>query len=108
MTQGLISIVQDGKVVMKIITGADGQCASKVAKAIKKLGHIPEPEEAYDLALRHGFGHESSLVVMNGKETFHKTDTEGFEKGYRQTFDNPEFNPRWDHGTADYTQIVHL
>lgn len=104
MTQGLVTVQKNGKVVMKIVAGNDGQQAKVVAKAIRKRWPV-DIDAAYRLALSKGFGSVQSLVVITGSH--HRYD--GDDKLgplYRRTFNQPKFNPRWAAGIADCTEIV--
>lgn len=107
MTQGIVSVVKDGAVRLKIITGSDGMQAPKIAKAIREMGRVPTTDEAYNMAMRLGFGHKHSLVTMN--ETGERFDGHGeLHPLYRSSFADPRFNPRWEQGTADYIEVVEL
>ena len=97
-----------GKVAMKIVAGCDGMNARKVANAIKKLGRLPSLTEAYNIAQGIGFGSEESLVVSGVKKSKFKGSGEPLPRLYRQTFNQPRFNPRWKHGTADHIEVVEL
>ncbi len=109
MTQGHVTVLKDGKVVMKIISGNDGMNAKNVAKKIKKLRRVPRLKEAYNLASRLGFGSPDRLVVMGEKRSWKNNDVIGrLHRRYRRTFHQPRFNPRWKYGTADHIVIVRL
>lgn len=107
MTQGVVSVVQGGAVRLKIIAGCDGMHADQVAAAIKRTGRVPTLEEAYRLASQHGFGSVEDRVVMDEHGVKFDGDEE-LDPRYRQTFADPRFNPRWDHGTADFVEVVEL
>ena len=106
-TQGLVTVLKGGRVVMKIITGSDGMHAPKLASKLRSFGRVPALDEAYRFALSLGFGSSASLVVMNERSTFFFGDDE-LSPLYRETFDQPEFNPRWRQGTADHVEVVTL
>jgi hypothetical protein len=102
-TQGIVSLVRDGHVVAKVIAGCNGQEAENLATAIRQSG-VQGAQEIYDLAISLHFGCEDCLVVM---------DRAGVVSGemeigelYSQTFDQPEFNPRWNIGIADFVEVV--
>ena len=107
MTQGIVTVVKDGKVIIKIITGSDGKKAAKLAKRIEKDSTLKSAKDLYALAIKIGFGGEDSLVVLTETKTFHKTG-ERINRRYRQTFNQPEFNPRWKEGTAEHVKVVNL
>lgn len=106
-TQGLVTIKVFGKVAMKIVAGIDGDKAKKVADAIRNQNPLPTAKEAYDLASNLGFGSEECLVVMTPTETVYKYGDQ-LHRRYRDTFYQPEFNPRWEYGTADFVEVVEL
>ncbi len=109
-TQAIISIRKNGNMEMKIIAGINGANASAVAKAIRKLGEVPTLNKAYDIAVENEFGVEESLVVMTALDHLFKDGdlSDELSDRYYKTFDNPNFNPRWEQGFADYVEIVDL
>jgi len=103
-TQGVVSVIENDQVVMKIIVGCNGDKASDVAFVVED--HWPiSMEEAYEIAQECGFYDRESLVVMTKNETKYLGDHD-LDPRYRTTFNQPEFNPRWDQGTADYVEVV--
>lgn len=53
-----------------------------------------------------GFGCPRCLVVMDEREALGAGDE--LAPLYRQTFDDPRFNPRWQHGTAHHVEVVEI
>lgn len=104
MTQGIVSFISRGKVLLKIIVGSNGMNAKVVADIIEKAWPITA-QEAYDIAIKNKFGCTDCLVVMTDLETIYN-DEETLSNLYREKFSIPEFNPRWVKGTADYVIIV--
>jgi hypothetical protein len=106
-TQAIVSLVDEkkGKTIVKIITGRDGHNAGKVAKWLKKNPNA-SLQEIYDFA-RTQFDSPSSLIVMNKTDFIYEDDDE-LPADYWNTFDNPEWNPRWHYGTADYIRTVKI
>jgi hypothetical protein len=96
-TQGLVSVVRDGKVVLKVITGCDGYNARLLANELVR-GKCLDLEYVYNLALAMNFGGRISLVVMNADDVLSEDEVSSL---YRETFDNPRFNPRWASGMID-------
>ena len=113
-TQGLVSIVDKDKVLYKIVAGCSGMKIEDLVKCIKTLYQInPDKINAYYLyhtALNYSFGCKDCLVVFNENEL--ETDNKELFHGsfplYLKTFDNPDFNPRWEYGTADYIEIIDI
>lgn len=104
-TQGLVSVMCEGRVAMKIIAGSNGMRAESLGRDIRRLKRFPTLEEAYDLALAIGFGSKDCLVVITNSEIKHAPN-EGLAERYRQTFDQPFFNPSRKHDTAQHIAIV--
>jgi hypothetical protein len=106
-TQGIVSVIdKTGKTKIKIIAGCDGYNAKKLADHIKKE-QLLDLQSIYDAALALDFGSKSSLVVINKDGFIYEEDDELPER-YFQTFDDPKFNPRWELGTAAYTEIIYF
>lgn len=103
-TQGIISIMKNNRVFIKIICGCDGYNAKKLVDTIKnnKLENI---QDIYNAAIKDKFGCKDCLVVMNTDNIFFEGDGD-IGQLYREKFDDPSFNPRWENGTADYVIIV--
>ncbi|OGH86252.1 MAG: hypothetical protein A2493_00090 [Candidatus Magasanikbacteria bacterium RIFOXYC12_FULL_33_11] len=105
-TQGLITVMQDGQVLMKIVAGCHGYKAKAVATSIRKNWPV-SIDDAYELAQKTGFGDEQSLVVIS-HEGYRAEGVEDLPYSYEETLDNPDFNPRWDSGMCDYLEIVNI
>lgn len=105
-TQGLISVVADDKVLMKIVAGCDGMFGYRVATQLRAQWPVTA-ERAYEIAHEMQFGCRSCLVVLTKDEQFDDCDSV-LSPRYRETFDDPQFNPRWDHGTADFVEVVQV
>ena len=108
-TQGLISIVKDGRVIFKCIAGSDGYRIDSAVEAIKKIPFENLTiNKLFETCKNIGFGdHEVDLVIQTERENRFGGD-EDFALGYYDTrkFHNPEFNPRLECGLADFTQII--
>jgi len=106
-TQGLITITLDGKVRAKIITGSDGREIPELAAKLRAnpttdLSELMERSKEY-------FGGPSLCVMTSPDEWLFDEDApEELPPLYRDKFDVPDFNPRWHHGTAEYTERVEL
>lgn len=107
-TQGLVTFVHNGQVVLKVVAGCNGQQAEAMADflrvlepdAIRGLGRV-----IYGEALRRHFGCRDCLVVLTPTGEI-SGFTETLPPRYRQTFNQPEFNPRWPQGTAAYVEVI--
>lgn len=103
-TQAVISIVKNGRTFIKIVCGCDGYNTEKLVNIIedKRLDKI---QDIYSVALENKFGCKDCLVVMDDNDMIFKGDEEPSSL-YRETFDNPSFNPRWKCGIADNVIIL--
>jgi hypothetical protein len=106
-TQGVVSVIKDGKVVIKAVAGCNGYNAPSLADSLADQRGEMTADGVYHLALSFEFGCNDCLVVMDRENIIHYGLDEP-NMYYRGTFDMPEWNPRWLHGTADYVMIVNL
>ena len=106
MTQGILTLTENGVVKIKTIVGCGGYNIEKLRKEIlaKELRSI---EEIYEQALKSNCGCENCLVVMDESVIKYKGGEE-LSPRYRETFFKPKFNPRWEYGTAEYTEVVDI
>ena len=113
-TQGLISIVNKDNVLYKIVAGCNGMKINDLVKCIKTLYQIDKEKintyYLYHMALNYNFGCKNCLVVFNENEL--ETDNKELFHGsfplFLKTFNDPNFNPRWEYGTADYVEIIDI
>lgn len=109
-TQGIISIVKGNKVMFKCVAGCNGFNAEKTAKTLKKKGKY-NLKSIYDACVKNDFGDKDySLVVQSKKDWMGagKNNSEGLPKLYTEKFNDPNFNPRWEYGTASHIEIIKL
>ena len=105
-TQAVISLVKKGHTFIKIVCGCDGYNAEKLVDIIKDK----RPEKIqyiYKIALENNFGCKQCLVVMDDKNVIFKGEEE-LGPLYRETFDDPLFNPRWKIGIADIVTVLKI
>lgn len=105
-TQGLVTVTAYGEVVLKAVAGCNGFEAGKLAEAIRSGDIAADIESVYNEARQLGFGCEDCLVVWDAEDRAGAAVQEGLPPLYRETFSDPQFNPRWEHGTAAYVEIV--
>ncbi|MCK9615916.1 MAG: (2Fe-2S)-binding protein [Candidatus Omnitrophica bacterium] len=106
-TQGLVSVVDlKGNVLLKAVCGCNGFKAGELASLIKE-NKSKTVKEIFDLAKSVGFGCQDCLVVYGTCDEFFSSDGE-LPSEYSKFLQDPYFNPRWNRGTADYTEIVTL
>jgi len=91
-TSGVLSIVKDEHTFIKVVVGCYGFNVDNVAFAINDLldsGDAVTAKTIYELSLSK-WGCENCLVVMDATTTIGKEELASL---YRETFDQPRFNP---------------
>ena len=103
-TQGLVSIVVDGEVTAKIVAGCNGYEAEPLCERLMKEADLSHAK-LREYATECGLGCGDCLVIQG----IFGDDSEG-DLGplYREKFHDPEFNPRWKHGTAAYRYVISI
>jgi len=98
-TQGMLSVVRNGEVILKAVCGCNGSNVEKLKKSLEE-GPILDPTLVHEKCLENSFGCPECLVVMSHNRIASET---GDEIGglYTEKFNDPKFNPRWDRGTVD-------
>lgn len=107
MTQGLVTVQSGGKVVMKVVAGCDGYNARKLANKLRKSWPV-SIDEAYKMALEIDFGDPNCLVVITESDIKSDEGNSEIHPRFRETFQKPRFNPRWENGTAEYTVVTNV
>lgn len=105
-TQAIISLVKNGHVFIKIICGCNGYNSEKLVKIIKD-SQPDNIQDIYEMAIKNKFGCKECLVVMNSDNIIFNGD-ESVGPLYRETFDDPLFNPRWNIGIADSVTVLKI
>lgn len=105
-TQGVVSILLDGRTLVKAVAGCQGQAAEALA-AVLDEHRVLTAEDVQTAAVMVGFGCRLCLVVMDKDGMLCEVTPKGatFDR-YQNTFSDPYFNPRWDSGTASEVHIV--
>lgn len=111
-TQGIVSILSNGEMFIKVVAGSNGFNAKKLAEwANARHGGMTEAA-VYQAARDAGFGSPEDLVVQgpDGSLTYDgewmsEEDLGPLYRDYSKFLD-PRFNPRWEAGIADYVEIV--
>lgn len=108
-TLGIVSIIKKGNVILKAIAGSEGGMARVLTQRIE-TERPTTVDELLRLSVEAGFGEIESLVVMDNEIAIYNGDKfrpdSGDFESYFTTFDDPEWNPRWSLGTADFTVTV--
>jgi uncharacterized protein YaiE (UPF0345 family) len=95
-TQGLVTVRDHSKVVMKIFAECCGLNTQKFAKALSEAWPVTA-EQAYKLAIQNNFGCPDCLIVMTENEASHQ-GIYLLDDIYRKTFKKPKENPRHRQG----------
>lgn len=110
MTQGIISITKKNKVIFKCVAGCNGFNAKKTAKAIQKKARY-DLQSIYDICVKNDFGDKDcSLIVQSENDWIGagRDESKQLPKLYTEKFNDADFNPRWEYGTAPHTEIIKL
>lgn len=117
-TQRLLSIVsKEGKVLVKIVVGCEGYNIPKLKKLLRKEKALLDftVEDFINAAEESGCGCNNCLsiitphqVYLSDEGDFNNDELPEDYKLYRETFNDPKFNPRWEQGTADYVEILKI
>lgn len=103
-TQGIVSTKYPcGKTKIKVIAGCNGYNAEALGKQIK-LKNLQSIDAIYNEAKDCQFGCRACLVVLSKSKV--RNDGDDLVPRYLDTFEAPEFNPRWGRGTADYVIVL--
>jgi hypothetical protein len=106
MTPGMITIMENNKVIMKIVAGSNGFNAPTLAEEIKKAWPL-SIFEVYALAVVKKFGDERTyLVVLDEEKILFSQGDDNISTLYRATFHRPAFNPRGAQGTTEYYELI--
>jgi len=120
-TQGIVTLMEYGEVMAKIVVGCDGCNAGRVADAIIHYAQWDADDEPwrqnakllYSLAEKAGFGCKDCRMVITLETIYYQFakgnpwhDTEVVLARARRTLTDATFNPRWEVGTADYVVTV--
>lgn len=109
MTNGVVSVIVGGKVAMKIVCGCDGYNAPALARLIRLESQVPPVDFVRRWCVAVGFGCQDCLVIQTPDclDPTGRDSTIDRTARYRNTFDDPYANPRWEH-KADHTEVVTL
>lgn len=104
-TQGVVGIIgPDGRMAVKVVAGCDGFNVPKLVERVEALTETPTVDESLALAREVGLG--CPLCLMAGDRDhivgLDEDEYPDVAARFRETFDQPRFNPRWEQGTADY------
>ena len=105
-TNGVISIVKDGKVQFKCVAGCNGMEARKTADILRHLKN-PTIEQVYKICLDNDFGCKFCTVVQSENEFRQRDMEDELPELYLQKFNTTDFNPRWAIGTADHMEVIY-
>ncbi len=105
-TQGIVATKYPcGKTKIKAIAGCNGYNAGALGDQIKAK-NLQSVDDIYSEAKDCQFGCSACLVVMDKSKV--RNDGDDLVPRYFDTFEAPEYNPRWGRGTADYVVVIEL
>jgi len=108
-TQGVVSIAIDGKTVIKATVGCNGYNADQLAELIR-TSNLEKPEDIERVANQAQFGCSECRVIQAGADAtatiFRGDDDLSALYFDRDKFFDPQFNPRWEEGTADHVVVI--
>lgn len=107
MTNGIVSVVKDGNVLLKAVCGCDGYNAKSLAHLLRIETEVPPLDKVYDFAKSVGFGCNDCLVIQTIDDELYRGEGE-LHPRYREKFNDPNFNPRWERGICGCVEIVSL
>lgn len=106
-TNGIVSIVKNGKTLFKCVAGCNGQTAESLVKSLAELKELTL-DSVYQQALKHHFGCKDCTIVQSEND-FRSADQEDpLPELYISKFSDPQFNPRWEYGTAAHKAVLDL
>jgi hypothetical protein len=107
-TNGLITIIKDGRVYRKITAGCNGRAAWLAAEAVAerfRQGHEPYLCQLARICITAGLGCDDCLVASDLQ--YHEGDV---DKDFLQLefahWNEPLFNSRWERGSAPYNALI--
>jgi len=109
-TQGILSITKKGKMHIKVVAGSNGGEIPQFAEWLKE--NSTASTEAIWTKAKALFGTDSLVMQTSAESALYEGDFEpptlDEDSLYFQTFNDPEFNPRWAEGIAEYTEIIDI
>lgn len=108
MTQGLLTVVKNNKVILKIIVGCEGYNIDMIERLVSIERNFSSPKIFYEMARNVGFGCDSCRVVLTKDKEYYSDEIDELSELYRKTFNKPKFNPRRMAGTADCIRVLQI
>lgn len=110
-TQGLLSIIEDGQVICKLVCGCNGYNIQLLVEELRKSN--VSAEDVYNLAKELDVGCDSCLIVMSKKDSSYNTNyskecIDCVPESYFEMYNHPHFNPRWKNGTAGFSIVINV
>ena len=116
MTNGIVVVIENGRIVLKVIAGCDGYNDKGVAEFIL-LRRMTDPEWVSSLASSEGFGCVDCRVTLYRKrdkvkvlyaDPMNESNQDGFWTRWIETFDQICVNPRFDPPVPWTVTVVNL
>jgi hypothetical protein len=106
-TNGIVSVIKDGKTLFKCVAGCNGMTAEKLVKALAEVKELTL-DNVYKACLDHDFGCKDCTVVQSENDFRAADQEEPLPPLYKEKFSDPQFNPRWDIGIASHKATLDL
>jgi hypothetical protein len=112
-TQGMVSVIKGGKVVAKVVTGCNGSRTAQLASVIGAHGKYDPLTLAQDAKTFKVGCSDCLLIAGENPDAPQKVSVYGAADGAQvdlvvRTFQQENFNPRWERGSCDYVYRVDL
>lgn len=105
-TQGVFSLTEAGKTLIKVICGCNGMNIPKLERYVQqhRIDTIPAMWRAVKVCK---IGCDSCLVIQDSTNNYMSQGiVVDLVSRYREKFEDPCFNPRWGQGLAPYVQVL--
>jgi hypothetical protein len=105
-TQGVFSVTEAGKTLIKVICGCNGMNIPKLEQYVQQ--HKVDTVPAMWMAVKAcEIGCDSCLVIQDSTNNYMSQDiVHDLGSRYRIKFEDPRFNPRWEQGIAAFVQVL--
>ena len=110
-TQGMLVVTRGSTVKAKIICGSNGFNVDALAVYIRQIlveDRVPTVLEMLNAASLAEFGSDHDLVVMTESEAVWAGGDIILNPRYRDTFADPNFNPRWANGLVPNLRVLEI
>lgn len=97
---GLVTVMDGGKVVAKLLAGRGGLRSAAVAQSVAKLTSV-SIDALVAIAKQHRFGTHGTLVVITAGDMFPAIEHSEVASRHRHYFDSPSVHSSSPYGTSE-------